>query len=95
MGEQTIGSIKTASRPDIKHKVKVDRIVPSGQAKEGTNVFTVYASIDKSDPNTNDEILSQWRPGMKGEVALDDKPRPLIYQWTHRLVDWLRLKLWL
>jgi len=95
MGEQTIGSIKTASRPDIKHKVKVDRIVPSGQAKEGTNVFTVYASIDKSDPNTNDEILSQWRPGMKGEVALDDKPRPLIYQWTHRLVDWLRLELWL
>jgi hypothetical protein len=36
-----------------------------------------------------------WRPGMAGEARVDVKHRPLIWIWTHRLIDFLRLKLWM
>ena len=63
------------------------RVVPLGEAKEGSNVFKVYALTDTA----ND----QWRPGMQGEARVDVEKRSLAWIWTHRLVEYVRLKLWI
>ena len=36
-----------------------------------------------------------WLPGMIGEARLDVDKRPWMWIWTHRLIDFLRLKLWM
>lgn len=91
--EATIGTISTSSRPDLSHAIIVERIVPSDQPQEGQNVFTVYATIDES--KVDKKVAEQWLPGMAGQAALHEEKRTLLYQWTHRLVDWARLKLWI
>jgi hypothetical protein len=59
-----------------------------GEAKEGANGFKVYAVLDAAPRN-------EWRPGMMGEARIDVQKRPLIWLWTHRVIDFVRLKLWL
>jgi hypothetical protein len=81
------GTLATTSLPGDKYDFVIDRIVPLGDAKEGDNVFTVYAK-----PAT---IVSTWRPGMAGEARIDIQKKPLIWIWTHKFVDYLRLKLWM
>ena len=34
------------------------------------------------------------KPGMAGEARIDAGNKRLVWIWTHRLVDFLRLKLW-
>jgi multidrug efflux pump subunit AcrA (membrane-fusion protein) len=82
------GNLATSSLPTDKFAFTVDRVVPLGQAKEGDNVFTVYGTLDsKQDPT--------WAPGLGGEVRIDVRQRPLIWTWTHKLIDYVRLKLWI
>ena len=81
------GTLATAANPDVKVPVVVERIVNAAQAQQGKNAFTVYATAAQPDPN--------WRPSGTGEVRLDVEPRPLIRQWTQRLVDYVRMKLWI
>lgn len=86
------GEIRTSSRPDLASPIIIERIVPSETPKEGQNTFTVYANIDAS--AVDKEVAGSWSPGQGGEAAIEERPRTLIYQWTHRLVDWARLKVW-
>ncbi len=88
IAEGRTGTLATAARPDLKVPIKVDRIIEAAEATQGTNAFTVYAS-PVGEPD------QFWRPGGTGEVRLDVGKRPLIWQWTHRLTDWVRLKLWI
>jgi RND family efflux transporter MFP subunit len=81
------GHLATTSLPTQKFPFTVDRIVPLGQAKEGSNVFTVYGRMDSDDPS--------WRPGLAGEARIDIQQKPLIWIWTHRLIEYVRLKLWI
>ena len=69
---------------------KVERVVPLGSPKEGSNVFTVYAEF----PNAK-QIPPGWRPGMTGEAKVDAGQATWAWIWTHRLVDFVRLKLWM
>lgn len=87
------GVIKTSSRPDLEHPIKVERIVPTETPREGQNTFTVYANLDQE--KLDKEAAAAWLPGQGGDVAIDERPRTLLYQWTHRLVDWARLKVWI
>src|SRR5947208_4287 len=83
------GSIATSALPDAEHTVgiTIDRVVQEGAAKEGDNVFKVYAKLDKT---------ADWmKPGMAGEARLDVGKRRIVWVWTHRLVDFLKLKLWM
>ena len=89
----SMGEIKTNSQPNVSNPIIVDRIVPSEQPKEGQNTFTVYAHVDESKADMN--VAKDWSPGQRGEAAIFDEPSTLMYQWTHRLVDWARLKLWI
>jgi hypothetical protein len=81
------GKLATTSLPTQKYAFVIERIVPLGEAKEGDNVFTVYAHPT--------QISSTWRPGMAGEARIDIQQRPLVWIWTHKFVDYVRLKLWM
>ena len=83
------GTIATSARPGEKVPVIVRRVIPaaSADAASKTNAFLVVAEPLKHDPN--------WRPRATGEARLDVENRSLAWQWTHRLVDWVRLKLWI
>ncbi len=81
------GYLATSSLPGERHAFRVDRIVPQGQPKEGANTFTVYGELT--------DIAPGWRPGMAGEAKIDVGRERIVYVWTHRLIDWLRLKLWI
>ncbi|MBV8781075.1 MAG: histidine kinase, partial [Phycisphaerae bacterium] len=85
-GKQT-GELATTSLPNQRTPFHVTRIVPMGSPKEGDNVFTVRV--------TPDRFSDDWRPGMEGEAKVNIQPRPVIWIWTHRLIEFLRLKLWI
>ncbi len=84
----SVGYLATSSLPTDKFHLRITRIVPIGEVKDGTNVFKVYAQMDgrRSD---------DWRPGMTGEARIDVQPESLAWIWTHKALDFLRLKLWM
>ncbi|MEK8049723.1 HlyD family efflux transporter periplasmic adaptor subunit [Ideonella sp. DXS22W] len=53
---------------------------------EGRNAFEVEAQLDAAPPGL--------RPGMEGVGKIEAGERRLLWIWTHRFTDWLRLKLW-
>ena len=53
---------------------------------DGRNAFEVEAALDASPPTL--------RPGMEGVGKIDAGQRRLLWIWTHRAVDHVRLKLW-
>lgn len=85
------GKLATDALPMDRFPLKVTRILPAPEAKEGSNTFTVYAEVPA-------DVLAahpDWRPGMAGEARVDVGTRSLAWIWTHRLIDFLRLKLWM
>jgi len=81
------GKIATTSFPDDKHSFAITRVVPVGEPKEGENLFSVYADV--KDPPA-------WmHPGLAGEGRVRIEQRRLVWVWTHRLVDFIRLKVWI
>ena len=83
---QSDGLLATSSLPREAFDFRITRIVPAGEAKEGENVFAVYADIDKQAP---------WmHPGLAGEAKVEIDKRSLAWTYTHRLWDWLWLKRW-
>ena len=81
------GRLATTSVPWDKHAFTIDRVVPQGEAKEGANTFKVYCNLEDAN--------ATWLPGQAGEARVDIEKRPLIRHWTGRLIDFLRLKLWM
>jgi multidrug efflux pump subunit AcrA (membrane-fusion protein) len=81
------GKLATNSLPGQDIQFKIERIVPLGDAKDAENTFKVYAVLG--------EQPGFIRPGMAGEARIDAGHKRLVWIWTHRLVDFLRLKLWM
>ncbi len=83
------GYLATTSLPNQEYHFVVSRIVPVGEpaGKGGDNVFKVFATLD--------DQSESWTPGLAGEARVKIEKRPLVYHWTHRLVEWVQLKLWL
>lgn len=82
------GYLATKSQPTQKHKFTITRVVPVGDADQGRqdNVFKAYATLDTSDPS--------WLPGLEGEAKVDVERRTAASIWTKRVIDFIRLKLW-
>ena len=81
------GDLATTSFPADDFRFTIIRIVPDGTPKDGENVFDVYATIQNPAP---------WmHPGLAGEARVNIEKRRLGWIWTHRLIDWLKLKLWI
>jgi hypothetical protein len=60
--------------------------MPVSTPGEGKNTFRVEARPA--------ELPERLQPGMEGVAKVKVDRRRLIWIWTHRAVDWLRLTLW-
>jgi multidrug resistance efflux pump len=82
------GDLATTNDPRNTYRFKIDRVVRMGTPEEGSNVFKVYAL-----PQV-DQQPTGWLPGMAGEARVDIERKSLAWIWTHRVVDFLVLKVW-
>lgn len=83
------GEFAFATRPDLRFPFSVQRIEPMGIAVDAGNIFRLRGSIHEEQP------ADWWRPGMTGLVKIEVGRRSFFWILTHRLVDWLRIQLWL
>jgi multidrug efflux pump subunit AcrA (membrane-fusion protein) len=81
------GELATASYPDRKVGFTVERINPEAEAINQDNVFRVRVRLD---------LIQPWmRPGMEGVARIHVGRSPYAWLWTRRLVNWVRMKLWI
>jgi len=80
------GELVLSGVPGEKLAFSVARVTPVSTAEEGRNYFRVEARLDVAG--------ERLRPGMEGVGKISAGERRLMWIWTHRLVDWLRLAFW-
>lgn len=84
------GELVLTSLPGQLFPLKVQRITPVSVAEEGRNYFRVEAELQTE----AGQAPPPMRPGMEGVGKVDAGERSLLWIWTHRFTDWLRLKSW-
>jgi RND family efflux transporter MFP subunit len=80
------GTLVLSALPDRHFDVHVVRVTSIAEQNDGSNTFRVEARLDDTSP--------QLRPNMEGVAKLDAGRHLLIWAWTHRLIDAMRLWLW-
>lgn len=80
------GSLILSSLPQETFPFLVKTVTPVSIAEGGRNYFRVEAMLRKG--------AERLRPGMEGIGKVESGERPLIWIWTHSLIDWLRLWIW-
>ena len=81
------GRLAALGHPGRHFEFIVERITPVAKPVEGKNVFPVRVKLLQT---------VQWmRPGMTGVAEIYIDRRPYAYIWTRRLVNWVRMRLWL
>jgi hypothetical protein len=81
------GYLATVSFPAQRIKFVVERINPMAEVVNNRNVFKVRVRLLQT---------RQWmRPGMEGVAKVSVGERRYIWIWTKRVVNWIRMKLWL
>jgi len=83
------GSLALGALPWDALPIAVSRVTPIARSTDGRNVFDVEAEL-----RGGAAAAARIRPGLEGVAKLTVDHRPLAWAWTHRLVDWLRLKAW-
>ncbi len=86
-GEQLGGALATTARPDEHIDFVVERINPIAEVVKDNNVFKVRVRL----VNTP----SIFRPGMEGVGKIDIERRSYGFIWTRRMINWVRMKLWI
>ena len=86
-GHRLKGELSTVSHPDKRIEFVVERINPVAEVVENRNVFKVRVRLVN---------VEEWmRPGMEGVARISIDRRRYAWIWTRKLVNWLRMKLWL
>ena len=81
------GHLATVSYPGQRIKFVVERINPMAEVVNNRNVFKVRVRLLERHP---------WmRPGMEGVAKISVGKRLYVWIWTRRIVNWLRMKMWL
>lgn len=80
------GTLLLASIASQSFPIRVTAVTPVARAKEGRNAFRVEAALEGP--------VDRLRPGMEGVAKIETGPRNLVWIWTHRFTNWLRLKAW-
>ncbi|MCP5087679.1 MAG: HlyD family efflux transporter periplasmic adaptor subunit [Rhodobacteraceae bacterium] len=80
------GQLKLSGIPDKSINIAIDRLTPVSTTEEGRNYFRVEAIMD-----SHSDLM---RPGMQGIAKIEIGREKLLWIWTRRLVDWLRLSVW-
>jgi RND family efflux transporter MFP subunit len=85
---QARGRLRLLSQPDREIGFSVETLVPIAQVRGAQGgQFHLKAKLDPA-------AEPWWRPGMTGLAQIDVGDRTILWIWTHRLIDTLRLKLW-
>ena len=85
--DQATGELAFASRPKLKYPIKALRMEPVSQAKEEGNIFVVRCDFES-------DVEDWWRPGMTGVAKLNVGKRNVLWIFTHKTIDFLRLFFW-
>jgi biotin carboxyl carrier protein len=85
-GGQLRGQLATAGAPESRIGFAVERINPVAEVVNQRNVFKVHARLDEVHPG--------MAPGMQGIARIDLDRRSYAWLWSRRLVNWVRMKLW-
>lgn len=86
IAQSRTAEVAFASRPEDTFAVNIERIEPEALADKEGNVFIVRGAFING---------AEWfRPGMSGVAKVNAGDRSLLWIATHRLVDFLRLRLW-
>ena len=90
------GQLALTSLPDANLPLRVNQVGSVSTSQEGGNFFEVEARLDVSALNDDSAALvaDELRPGMEGIAKVTTLERSLLWIWTHRFTDWLKLKLW-
>ena len=86
--EQATGRLRLLSQPEREIRFRVVQVVPIAQAK-GAQGGQIQLRAELEDSQQN-----WWRPGMAGLAQIEAGERRILWIWTHRLIDTIRLKLW-
>ncbi|MCM8525688.1 MAG: HlyD family efflux transporter periplasmic adaptor subunit, partial [Lentisphaeraceae bacterium] len=81
------GVIAVAGKPDEKIDVVIKQIAAAAEVKEQQNVFKVKMTV----PNKPDWLKS----GMEGLVKVKHSEERLIWIWSRKMINWIRMKLWI
>ena len=84
---EQLGSLRLVSLPNKIIPIRISKIIPVSEAKNGGNYFRVEAII----LDTDETIL---RPGMAGISKVKISDESLLWIWTHTIIDRARLWLW-
>jgi RND family efflux transporter MFP subunit len=84
LGQQ--GQLKLSGIPDKSINITIDRLTPVSTTEEGRNYFRVEAVMD-----SHSDLM---RPGMEGISKIEVGREKLLWIWTRRLVNWLRIFVW-
>ncbi len=92
--ERDVAEIATGQRGELvlssitnqRFSFSVGTITPITTADEGSNFFRIEALLD--------DASDRLRPGMEGIAKIAIGERKVLWIWTHRLVDWVRLFFW-
>ena len=80
------GFLALSALPGDTLPVEVNRITPVATTAQGRNYFEVEAKLKGKG--------GELRPGLLGVGKIEAGSRSLLWIWTHRVSDWLRLTLW-
>ena len=81
------GELAAVGHPDQRIRFVVERINPMAEVVNGKNVFNVRARLQEQ---------REWmRPGMEGVAKISAGKKPYIWLGTYRVINWLRMKLWI
>ncbi len=85
---QARGTLRLLGQPGRDIPFSVEAMVPVAQVR-GTqgSQFALKVKLDEAS-------APWWRPGMSGLAQVDAGDRAILWIWTHRLVDQLRLWFW-
>lgn len=81
------GELVLSGLPDRHLPIRVERLTPVANQKDGRNFFAVEAAIEGGD-------IAALRPGMEGIGKVVVGRHSVLWTWTHGFVDWLRLTVW-
>lgn len=80
------GKVVIAATPGDPIPFSVNQVVPLAISGEGNSYFRIEAEFNQATP--------ELRPGMEGVARIEMGKRNLLWIWTHKLVDKVRLWLW-
>jgi biotin carboxyl carrier protein len=80
------GTLVLTGMPARPLPLTVAKTMPVAVSEEGRNYFRVEASLGSGEV--------PLRPGMEGVAKIEAGQRPLIWVWTHSVVEWAQLTAW-